>query len=91
MEAATGRFWPIAAVQYFPKAVIRAAGFGKSSRSSSVRRKGQNLPLGVRIVPAVCVPVEASTSKLVNCESPRAFRRLIFVSHAASTVQSVDP
>jgi hypothetical protein len=83
--------WPIPALFHFSKADIRTASLGKSSRSTWAERKGQNLPLGVRIVPAVCVPVEASTSKLVNCESPRAFRRLIFVSHAASTVQSVDP
>ena len=44
-DFANGRLWPFAAPRDFPKADVRAAGFGKSSHSTWVRRKGQYLSL----------------------------------------------
>ena len=35
--------------------------------------------------------VAPEKSDFIGTDSPRAFRRLIILSHAASTVQSVDP
>lgn len=43
--AAGGCLWPLADGHHFPKADVRAAGFGKSRHSDSEASKGHELPL----------------------------------------------